>query len=134
MTSSSPCSEPTNDPRQQREKHDGEYHRLDVPIDAWNVAAQEVADEQHTPDPPDAAEHVVERIAPVVHGRHTGHDRNEGPHDRHKSRNDHRLAAVPLVELVCPIEMLLVEEQRILTAEQTRAGHLADRVAGGIAE
>src|SRR6185312_17198681 len=100
--------------------------RLDVPIDAWNVAAQEVADEQHAPDPADAAEHVVDRVAPVIHPGHTGHDRNERPHDRHKSRNDHRLAAVPFVELVRPIEMLLVEEQRILTAEQTRTGHLAD--------
>ena len=41
---------------------------------------------------------------------------------------------MPLVELVGAVQMLLVEEQRILSREQPRAGRLADRVAHGVAE
>src|SRR4051812_45059608 len=103
-------------------------------VNSRNVAAQEISDEQHTPDPTESTDNVVNRVTPVSHLPNSGHDRHECAYDRHESRNDDGLAAVSFIELVGASEMLLVEQQRIFTREQLRAGRLADRIADGVSK
>src|SRR5678810_1212985 len=54
-----PAPHPADDARQQRNEDHDDDHRLDVPVDARNVAPQEVTDKQHAPDPADAPHDVI---------------------------------------------------------------------------
>src|SRR6185312_12421498 len=115
-----PRFQPADDSRKERDQHDEHDDRLDVLVDTRNVAAQEIADEQHPPDPPQSTDDVVERVLAVSHLRHTRHDGDERTDDRHETSNDDGFSPVTLVELVGAVEMLLVEQQRILTREEAR--------------
>jgi len=105
-----------------------------VVADARNVAAQEIAYEQHRPNPRQTADDVVKRLATVLHLPHTGHDRHKGADDGHEARKNDRLSTMSLVKRVSALEMLAVEEQRILTSEQPRAGNLPDIIADAVAQ
>ena len=72
-------------------------------------------------DPADAAEDVERQEAAVVHLADAGDDGRERAHERHEARDDDRLAAVALVELLRAQEVLAREEQRLLALEERRA-------------
>ena len=61
-------------------------------------------------DPADGADHVEGEKAPVPHLTDAGDERRERANDRHEARDDDRLTAVALVELLRSEEVLLVEE------------------------
>src|SRR5574340_281985 len=112
---------------QRQRDHDGD-HDVDVPVHPGNVAPQEVADEQHAPHPGQPAHHVVGDEVAIAHLRHPCHHRRERPNDRHEPCEHDRLPPVLLVERMSAIQVLLVEEQRLLTREDARARAAADRV------
>ena len=72
---------------------------------------EEVADPGHRNDPEQSPEDGEGEEALVVHLPHSGDDRGEGPDDRHEARDDDRLAAMFLVEVVGAPEMGRVEEE-----------------------
>src|SRR5688572_9582235 len=74
-----------NDPRQNREEDNDDDHLLDVLVDARYVPPEEIADEQHAPDPHDAADDVVEDEIARPHLRRPRHDRRKRANDRHES-------------------------------------------------
>src|SRR5688572_23984872 len=78
--------DPPNDPRQNREEDNDDDHLLDVLVDARDVPPEEIADEQHAPDPHDAADDVVEDEIAIPHLRRTSHHRRKSADDRHESR------------------------------------------------
>src|SRR2546423_13344028 len=100
---------PSDDARQNRQEYHAENRDLDVVADARNVAAQEIADEQHRPNPRQTADDVVNRVATVLHLPHTGHDRHKGEDDGHEARKNDRLSTISLVKRASALEMLAVE-------------------------
>src|SRR5688572_4160693 len=119
---------PVDDSGQDRQEHDNDNDKLDVLVDPRNVAAQEIPGEEHAPDPEQPARHIIEDEAPVLHLADAGHDRGKSPDDRHETRNDDGLATVALVEVLGPVQVALVEQQRILAGKDARAAGPADRI------
>src|SRR4051812_44479966 len=125
---------PADDPRQQGHEDHQQDHGLDVLVDSGNVAAQEIADEQHAPDPEHAADNVVLHVAAVLPFPNSSYEPDKSADDGHKSRKDDGAAAVLLVKRVSAVEMLLVEQQRIFASEQPRPGRRTDSVPGRVAD
>ena len=80
-------------------------------FDAGNQTAEEIADEQHRPDPEHRSQHVISRVRAQWHTPKSCHDWHEGAHDRHETRNDERLAAVLHEKLMGADQVFLLEQQ-----------------------
>src|SRR5687767_8533552 len=124
---------PVDDPRQNRQEDHHENNLFDVPIDPGHPAAEEVAGEQHGPYPEQAAEDVVEHEVPIPHLGDPRHDRRKRANDWHESRENDRLATMLFVELVGPVQVLLVEEAGVLPGEDAGTGLSPDVVADLVA-
>ena len=125
---------PRDDRGQQRQE---DHHRDDVVdalLEVGDRPPEEEAGQAHRRDPQDGADDVVGGEAPVRHVGSAGDDGRERADDRHELREDDRLAAVPLVELVRADEVLAPEQQRVRTAVERVSRLAPDEVAGGVAD
>ena len=68
-----------------------------------------------------------------MHPAHAGHERGERAHDRHEPGEDDRLAPVPPVELLRPLQVLVLEEP-LVDLEGPRPDPAADRVVHRVTE
>ena len=101
---------------------------------ARNRAAEYEANHEHAPDPQERARNVVREVRLETHLRSARDHRRERPYDGHEARQNDRLPAVLLVELLGPQQMLLVKEKTVLAREQPRARHSADVVAARVTQ
>jgi hypothetical protein len=69
----------------------------------------------------------VQAVRPVGHARDAGDDRHERAHHRHEARDHDRLAAVPLVELLCEDHVLGPEEAPM-------RGRLSSKLTGSLSD
>src|SRR5829696_726200 len=116
--------------RQDRQQHDDGDDRQQVLVDVLaDGFAQDVARQRdaHAPDePPDD---VVGGERAAVHLTHAGEHGRERAHDRNEARQENRLRAVLLEELLGPFDVLLFEDPRVGTAKQRGSRALTDRVS-----
>src|SRR5689334_2052494 len=78
---------------------------------------EKVAKENHTTNPADAAEDVVEQEPAVFHLAHSGDHRGERPQERHKASQHDRNAAALLVKLLRRHQMIFAEKKRFFARE-----------------
>src|ERR1700723_1472888 len=95
--------------------------------------AQKIAKQHRAADPKNAAKDVVGQVADIRHFRSASHGRTERANDGDETRQDHRLAAMELVEGVGPLQMLALEETRVGPAVEALARATPDPVAQLIA-
>src|SRR6185437_4492819 len=100
---------PTDEPRQEREQDHDSDDDINMLVDARDVAAQEVSDEEHAPYPAQSAQHIVRNEVPVAHVGNTRHHWSERPDDGHEPCEHDRLAAMLLIELMGTVEVLLLK-------------------------
>src|SRR5215471_6798722 len=123
-----PATQPSDDTWQKREKDHDEDYELDMVADSRNVAAQEISDEQHRPDPRQSPDDVVHGVPAVLHLPHASYDRHESPNNGHESRENDGLTAVTLIERMRALQVLPIEQERTLTREKLRSGYSANVV------
>src|SRR6266511_3273714 len=97
--------------RHYRDQHYQNDDYLDVLVDAGNIPAKKITGENHAPDPCHRADDAEGEKCAVGHLRDAGDDGRECAYDRHELRENYRKASVPLVELVRPDSMFLVEQE-----------------------
>ena len=122
-----------NQRRQDRNEDDRQNHQREVLLHHRNVPEQ-VAGRNEAPDPQETPEHAESQEAQVVHPPDARDERGEGADDGHEARDDDRLDAVFLVELMGALQVRAVEPARAFAAEDLRPDEIADPVVGRIAE
>jgi hypothetical protein len=101
---------------------------MDTFIDIWHGAPQKIAAQDRTAHPYYASENVVNQIAAVGHVGGSGYERGKRAHDRNKSRQDNRLAAILLIKVMSALEMAAPEKQRIFTVIERLPSGAANQV------
>src|SRR2546423_9069430 len=119
-------------PRHYRDQNDDDHHDLDVLVDSRNIPAEKKAGENHAPDPGNRADHGIDEEIPERQVADSRNHRRKRPDYRHELGENDCLLSVPLVELVGADSMLLVEEEAVLTVEDSRSGGAADEITGAI--
>ena len=103
-----------------------DHHLLEVLPDQRH-STKEVAARDHQRHPTNTAEHVERQKSHVMHSAHTGDKGRESPNNRHEFGINNRLAAVPLIEFVCAVEVLAPEQLRIAALEEPVTDFIAKR-------
>src|SRR6185437_14374615 len=104
-------------------------HVVNVAVYIGNGAAEDVTAPNQTPDPGEAAHHVVSQIAGIFHARGAGHRRAKRPDDRHEAGKNDRLAAIAFIKFVCGFDVALLEKARIAATIKACAHAASDQVA-----
>src|SRR5438105_3382354 len=118
--------------RHYRDRYHDQHHYLDVPVYARNIPAQEKADEKHAPDPRDGTYHVEAEEKTEAHPSHAAYHGRKRADYRHELGDNDGLAPVALEELARARSMLLVEEDAVGPAEDSRPGCPPDPVTRGV--
>src|SRR4029077_7026253 len=114
--------------REDRDEDDDRNHYLDVLVYSGNIAAQEIANPHHAPDPDNCANDVKRYELPEFHAADTRHHGRECPDDWHELGYDDCLGCVFRVELVGSNSMLLVEEDAVFSIEDPGSGDATDGI------
>src|SRR6266567_3055977 len=120
-----------------RDGHAGEHddhddQDVDAGKDCRKHTGEPIAAPGHGGDPADSSRDVVEEEAPVLHGAHPGQHGREGTDDRHEARDDDGLGPVLFVEAVGALDVLRIEEERLLAREDARPQAHTDGVAHAV--
>ena len=99
-----------------------------------NGAPEEIAAEDHGPDPDDAPEDIENEIARVWHFGGTSDGWTKCADDRNEARKNHCAPAVFFVEIVGLLQMAAPEEKRILPLVESRSRGSANPITNLIAD
>src|SRR5450759_1001662 len=121
------------DERHQRYK---DYRKDDVAEVVLDEAdgAEEVPGDREERHPGDAADDVVGKEGAVAHAAHAGHERGEGPDDRDEARQHDGDRAVPVVEIVCLVQIPLLQYPCVLFLEEPMPERVAYPVVHRVAQ
>ena len=84
--------------RKKRDDDDEIHDEREMFLDDGNVP-EIITRERQRAHPEDPARDIVRREFHIRHAAHPGHERREGPDDRHETRDDDRFSAVLLEKL-----------------------------------
>src|SRR6185503_1343133 len=116
-----------NHSRQKRNEDYRKNYQGEVALHYWNIP-KEISRINKDRNPRHAAGHVVEKKPPVSHPTDPSDKRCERANYWNKSRQNHRLSAIFLVEAVRPFKMLPVEEPRTLPLKDPRTDRISDPI------
>src|SRR3990170_1280474 len=122
----SPVPQVLDQDRHDGDENDRQDHQSEV-LFHRRQAAEIEAGKNEEPGPDHSAEDVVSDKAPIGHRSDTCYEGREGADDGNEARQEDRLPAVPLVELLRAKEILPLDEANVLP-EDAGADAFADRV------
>src|ERR1700689_1080899 len=121
-------SEVLENDRQDAHEDDTQHHLLEVAVDPRN-STQVVAGQRYREHPTQATKHIERNEARISHTPPPRHERRERSHDGYEFRVDKGLAAVPVIEVARPGDVLLLEQARIRAREYGRARAAAQQIS-----
>jgi hypothetical protein len=93
-----------------------------------------MADQDDAENPQYAPKQIVEEKLPVVHRRHSGHERRKSANHRKVSRQRYGLASVPLVKGMSLIQVFSIENPGIVALEKLSSESRTNPIIEGIAQ
>src|SRR5690606_15170529 len=123
-----PALEDLQEDRHHRDEHDEQEDQVDVVADELDLAEQ-VAEHRDARAPQDRTDRVVGDEDAVAHRRGARDDRGEGAHERHEAGKDDGDRPVLFEEGVRFVDVLLLEQARLVVLEQRGPAALADHVS-----
>src|SRR4026207_437719 len=119
--------------RQHGDENNCNDDQREVLLDDLKIA-EEIPGENAYSHPRYSAYDVVGYEPPIGHAPNASNKRSKGPDDRHKARDDNRLAAVLFITRVRSLEVFLIQEPNVLAAEDfwthPMASPVVNRVPG----
>src|SRR5215469_11930541 len=90
--------------RHERCNYDGGDHKVNSLVYVWHRTPKRVTEQDHAPHPKETSAYIVHKINGITHAGGAGDRRAERPYNRDEPRQDDRLPAVVLVELMSALE------------------------------
>lgn len=118
----------TPDTRGDRQEHNEQEDCLNVVADEGELP-QPGAQQHQARTPHNRADNVEDGEAGEFHARHTGHNRGEGPHNRHEAADNHRDGAVFDEKSVGLFQPGFFEEPGILPGGENLPELVPDEIA-----
>ena len=112
---------------------DGDDDQLQVLLDE-RLVAEEIARIEERGDPEKASREVVEHEVGVVHPSHACHERSKGADNGDEAGEDDGLSTILLIELMCLVEIALLEDFGVRVAEELLAEEVPDGVVARVAQ
>src|SRR5437016_10821927 len=122
------------DDRRQNGQHDNHSNDvMDALTDVGDRAAQDVAAQNHGPDPEDPAENVESEVTGIGHFCGAGHRRAKRSNDGNEARENDGPAAIFFIEVMGALKVAAPEEEGVFAAVQSRTRRAANPVTDLVA-